>query len=53
VNKQTRALSEEQYFEIIRTIRAGFTTKEDKVVKPNNRVATILILEANGLSTLC
>lgn len=47
MNKQTRALSEEQYFEMIRIMKEGFTTKEGKIVKPNNRIAIILILEAN------
>lgn len=42
MNKKTVALTEEQYKEIISLIRSGFT-----VVKPNNRIATILTLEAN------
>lgn len=46
-NKQTRALTEEQYYLIIKTIQEGFTTKTGKVVKSNLRIATILVLEAN------
>jgi integrase len=42
MNKKTIALTEEQYREIIETIRNGFMNHE-----PNNRVATALILEAN------
>lgn len=41
-NKKTKALSQEQYNEIIDTIRNGFLDS-----RPNNRVATALVLEAN------
>lgn len=41
-NKTTVALTREQYREIIETIQDGFTGQ-----KPNDRVATILMLEAN------
>lgn len=51
-NKQTRALSEEQYFKIIRAIQQGFVTKDGKRVRPNDRIATILVLEANILARL-
>lgn len=46
-NKQTVALTEEQYYEIIATIQNGFVTKGGRRVKPNDRIATILVLEAN------
>lgn len=42
MNKKTIALTEEQYIEIIKTIREGFLTS-----RPNNRIAMALILEAN------
>lgn len=41
-NIKTRALSEEQYHEIINTIEAGFLSS-----RPNPQIATILKLEAN------
>lgn len=42
MNKGTRAVTEEEYVEIIQTIRNGFLTH-----KPNKKVAMALILEAN------
>lgn len=42
MNKKTVALTKEQYKEIIETMRAGFLD-----YKPNNRIATALILESN------
>ena len=42
MNKKTIALTQEQYIEIIKTIREGFLTS-----RPNDRVAMSLILEAN------
>ena len=42
MNKKTVALTKEQYTEIIETIKSGFL-----VSKPNNRIATALVLEAN------
>ena len=47
VNKKTTALSEEQYRQIIKIIRNGFICTDGHVVKPNNRIATALVLEAN------
>lgn len=47
MNKQTLALTEEQYHKIISTIRKGFVCADGYVVKPNNRIATALTLEAN------
>lgn len=47
MNKKTIALTEEQYKDIISTMRAGFVCLDGHVVKPNNRIATALSLEAN------
>ena len=47
MNKKTIALSEEQYVQIINAIRNGFVCADGHVVKPNNRIATVLTLEAN------
>jgi integrase len=45
-NKKTVALTTDQYENIIKTIKEGFTIN-GKVFRSNNRVATILVLEAN------
>lgn len=42
MNKRTLALTQEQYGEIIQTIRTGFLDH-----RPNDRIATALVLEAN------
>lgn len=42
MNKTTKALTKEQYVEIIETMRNGFSG-----CRSNNRIATALILEAN------
>lgn len=47
MNKTTVALSNEQYVEIIQTIQNGFMCEDGHKVKPNKRIATALILEAN------
>ena len=47
LNKKTVALTEQQYKEIITTIREGFVCSDGHIVKPNNRIATALSLEAN------
>lgn len=47
MNKKTVALTEEQYKTIIDTIRSGFICSDGHIVKPNNRIATALSLEAN------
>ena len=47
MNKKTVALTEDQYKKIITTIKKGFVMHDGKIVKPNNRIATILMLEAN------
>ena len=48
MNKKTKALTTEQYKEIIQTMREGFSG-----CRPNERIATALVLEGNlGLRTL-
>lgn len=47
MNKKTIALTEEQYKNIISTMRAGFVCPDGHIVKPNKKVATALSLEAN------
>ena len=47
MNKKTRALTDEQYINIIRTLQNGFVRSSGNVFKPNKRVATILVIEAN------
>ena len=47
MNKKTVALTEEQYKTIISLIRSGFTTKDGHTIKANDRIATVLTLEAN------
>ena len=47
MNKRTVALTEEQYKNIIEIIRNGFICADGHMVKPNNRIATALVLEAN------
>ena len=42
MNKKTKALTTDQYKEIIQTMREGFTGS-----RPNERIATILVLEGN------
>lgn len=47
MNKKTVALTEDQYKKIITTIRSGFVCADGHIVKPNNRIAMALSLEAN------
>ena len=47
MNKKTVALTEEQYKTIISLIRFGFTTNDGHTIKANDRIATVLTLEAN------
>lgn len=47
MNKKTVALTEEQFKNIIITIRSGFVCTDGHIVKPNNRIAMALSLEAN------
>ena len=46
-NKKTTALTESEYELIINTIKSGFTAENGKVFRANERLATILTLEAN------
>ena len=46
MNKKTRAIDEETYKKIIATIRYGFSMN-GVCYKPNDRIATILVLEYN------
>lgn len=46
MNKKTVALDAEQYKQIIFTIQNGFTVN-DYTFKPNNRLATLLVVQAN------
>ena len=46
MNKRTIALEKEQYEQIINTIRNGFM-HGDSEFKPNNRLATLLVVQAN------
>lgn len=47
MNKKTRALSYEQYLKLIETILTGFVCADGHKVRPNKRVAAVLILEGN------
>ena len=47
MNKKTVAVSQEQYENIINTIRSGFVCEDGHIVKSNDRIASVLILEAN------
>ena len=46
MNKRTKALDKEQYENIIATIRNGFDYG-GHIFKPNNRLATMLVVQAN------
>ena len=46
-NKTTRAITEEEYKSIITTIRTGFVLPSGQRVRPNEKVAFALTLEAN------
>lgn len=46
MNKRTKALDKEQYENIIATIRNGFEY-DGHIFKPNNRLATMLVVQAN------
>ena len=46
MNKRTKALEKEQYEQIIETIRKGFT-HDGSEFKPNKRLATALVVQAN------
>lgn len=46
-NKKTRVLSNEEYELLIKTITEGFKDSDDRIIKPNKKVAMALIIEAN------
>lgn len=46
-NFKTRAVSKEEFELIIKTISTGFVLPDGRRVKPNERVATVLTLQAN------
>ena len=46
-NKKTRAVNKEEFEKIISTIRTGFTLPNGGKVRPNDRIATALTLQAN------
>lgn len=46
-NFKTRAVSKDEFKEIIETIRTGFSLPNGKKVRPNERIATALTLQAN------
>lgn len=47
MNYKTKALTEEQFSIIIKTIKTGFITADNRQVYPNERIATALTLQAN------
>lgn len=47
MNYKTKALTEEQFSIIIKTIKSGFITADNKRVYPNERIAVCLTLQAN------
>ena len=47
MNKKTIALDMEQYKQIITAIQEGFKTSDGYKFKPNNSIATLLVLQAN------
>ncbi|HYE83319.1 MAG TPA: tyrosine-type recombinase/integrase [Clostridia bacterium] len=46
-NKRTRAITQQEYYLLVNTIRKGYTSAEGVKVKPNVKVSTILVLQAN------
>lgn len=46
-NKRTLAITFEQYKVIINNIQNGFITKDGRIFKPNHRISTILVVQAN------
>lgn len=47
MNKKTIALDKDQYQRIISAIQQGFTTDDGYTFKPNVRLSTLLVLQAN------
>ena len=46
-NKKTRALTQEEYYLVIETIRTGFTTSKGVQIKPNKMVLAAAVIQAN------
>lgn len=46
-NKKTRALTDDEFAQIIQTIQRGFITTDGKKINPNIRVSVALTLQAN------
>lgn len=46
-NKTTRAVTEEEFRQIISAVKSGFIMENGKKVRPNERIAMALTLEAN------
>lgn len=46
-NKRTRAVTQDEYYLLIDTIRKGYTSTQGVKVKPNVKVSTVLVLQAN------
>lgn len=46
-NKKTRALTDDEFAQIIQSIQRGFITTDGKKIKPNIRVSVALTLQAN------
>lgn len=46
-NKKTRALTDDEFAQIIQTIQRGYITANGKKIKPNIRVSVALTLQAN------
>jgi len=46
-NKKTRALTQEEYYLVIETIRTGFTTSKGVRIKPNKGVLAATVIQAN------
>jgi integrase len=46
-NKKTRALTDDEFAQIIQTIQHGYITADGKKIKPNIRVSVALTLQAN------
>lgn len=46
-NLKTRALTRDEYYQIIETMKTGFIFHTGQIVRPNIRVATALVLQGN------
>lgn len=47
MNYKTKALTEEQYYLIIKTIKEGFVTADNRQIYSNERISVLLTLQAN------